>query len=81
MLKVRNNGVRIEYRPEANGLVKIKLSLHSFHHGHNLGRFTVPEIRLACANLAAFVGLHEEEMRVVGLEAGVNMGINMRWSD
>lgn len=65
-------GLRIGYKRE-NRRVRIRGSLHTFHHGHNMGQFSAAQVRQACTELAAAVGLAPEALQIVGLEAGVNL--------
>lgn len=65
-------GLRLEYAP-ATRWGRVRGSLHTFAHGHNLGRFTAPEIGVACAELAETLAMPPEWLTVRRLEAGVNL--------
>lgn len=71
-LTTEYRGLRISYKRE-NRMVRIRGSLHTFHHGHNMGQFSAAQVRQACIELAAAVGLAPEALQIVGLEAGVNL--------
>ncbi len=71
-LTTEYRGLRIGYRRE-NRMVRIRGSLQTFHHGHNMGQFSADQVRQACTELAAVVGLAPEALQIAGLEAGVNL--------
>ncbi|UOG76819.1 hypothetical protein MTX78_09510 [Hymenobacter tibetensis] len=73
-VRVQRRGMRIDYKPDSREL-RVRGSLQTFAQGHNLGTFTAPQVHQACTDLAAYVGLPPDSLRIVGLEAGVNIPV------
>jgi len=71
-IRAAHRGQRLKYDP-AIGVLKIRGSLHTFAHGHNLGTFTAAEARAACAELAGVLDVPPERLTVHRLEVGLNL--------
>ena len=71
-IRVRYRGLRIDYWP-INNKGRVRGSLHTFALGHNRGRFSADMIAMACATLAAELGLSAHTLQVYKLEIGVNI--------
>ena len=73
-IRAAHRGLRLKYDP-AIGVLKIRGSLHTFAHGHNMGTFTTAEARPTCAELAAVLDMPPELISVHRLEVGLNLPV------
>ena len=73
-IRAAHRGLRLKYDP-AIGLLRIRGSLHTFAHGHNMGTFTAAEARAACTELAGVLDVPPERLTVHRLEVGLNLPV------